>query len=174
MQFCDKFLFDCSFNGFEWFLIFLNKILLLRFAYILYIYNAKVGGRKWISKWENWPPQVWLNPHFQSFAHLSDPQLILFSNATNDFMISKFFSFFITFRTNVWLSIISPCSFLFSIQNISKLLFYFSLWFKFYAAWFSFLSKCKKEWGKKLTGRTLNVFRQFCKDVICIFWCYFV
>ena len=93
MQFCDKFLFDCSFNGFEWFLIFLNKILLLRFAYILYIYNAKVGGRKWISKWENWPPQVWLNPHFQSFAHLSDHRLILLSNATNDFMISKFFFF---------------------------------------------------------------------------------
>ena len=51
---------------------------------------------------------------------------------------------------------------------ICKLVFHFSLWFKFFAAWFYFLLKCTKERGKKLTGKNLNVDRQFFKDVFCI------
>ena len=102
-----------------------------------------------------------------------------------------FLSSFITFRTNVRMSIIpSPCLFLFVLQlewsldisadkksnaicifaNLCSTLF--RVWFKFSAAWFYFLSKYRKERGKQLTGNNLNVCRQFFKDVIHIFWCY--
>ena len=46
----------------------------------------------------------------------------------------------------------------------------FSLWFNFSSAWFYFLSKSTKERWKKLTGKNLNVDRQFFKDVIRIFF----
>ena len=52
---------------------------------------------------------------------------------------------------------------------ICKLSFYFSLCFKFSSAWVYFLSKYTKERGRKLTGTDLNTYRQFFKDVICIF-----
>ena len=98
------------------------------------------------------------------------------------------FLLFITFRTNVLMSIIpSPYSFLFALHlewslnistgkksnaicifvNLCSTLF--SLWFKFSSAWFYFLSKCTKERGKKLTRKNLNVDRQSFKNVICIF-----
>ena len=57
---------------------------------------------------------------------------------------------------------------------ICKLALYFSLWFKFFSAWFYFLSKYTKERGRKLTGKNLDIYSQFFKDVICIFWCYSV
>ena len=82
-------------------------------------YKTFISGFKWISKWETWPPQVRMNPQFWFFAHLSDHRRSLFCNAINDFMMSYFFflSLFITFRTNVRMSIIpSPCSFLFSLH----------------------------------------------------------
>ena len=105
--------------------------------------------------------------------------------------VNFFLSLFITFRTNVWMSIISSaCLFLFALHlewylNISigkksnaVCLFanlcstLFSLWFKFSAAWFYFLSKCTKRTGKKLIGKKLNVDKQFFKDATRIFWFY--
>ena len=98
------------------------------------------------------------------------------------------FLLFITFRTNVLMSIIpSPYSSLFALHlewslnistgkksnaictfvNLCSTLF--SLWFKFSSAWFYFLSKCTKERGKKLTRKNLNVDRQSFKNVISIF-----
>ena len=50
----------------------------------------------------------------------------------------------------------------------------FRLRFKFSWAWFYFLLKCTKERGIKLTGKNLNVDRQFLKDVTHILWCYSV
>ena len=106
--------------------------------------------------------------------------------------VNFFLSLFITFRTNVRMSIIpSPCSFFFALHlqwsiNLSTdkksnavCIFanlcstFFSLRFKFSSAWFYFLSKCTKR-GQKLTGKKLNVDRQFFKDLIRIFWCYSV
>ena len=78
--------------------------------------------------------------------------------------VNFFLSLFITFRTNVRMSIIpSPCSFFFALHlqwsinlstdkksnavcifaNLCSTLF--SLWFKFSSAWFYFLSKCTKK-----------------------------
>ena len=57
---------------------------------------------------------------------------------------------------------------------ICKLLFWFSLWFKFSLAWLYCLWKCTKGREKKVIGESLNLYKQFFKDVICIFWCYSV
>ena len=78
-----------------------------------------------------------------------------------------FLSFFITFRTNVRMSITPfPCSIFFALylewslnlstdkksnticifENLRYTLF--SLWFKFSSAWFCFLSKCTQERAK--------------------------
>ena len=103
-----------------------------------------------------------------------------------------FLSLFITFRANFRMSIILyPCSFFFTLHlewplkiridkksnaicifaNLRSTLF--SLWFNFFSVWFYFLSKCTKQRGKKLTGKKLNVNRQFFKNAICIFFFYF-
>ena len=127
-------------------------------------YKTFTSEFKWISKWETWPLQIRLNPQFWFFAHLSDHRLSLFCSAINEFMIGYFFlSLFITFRTNVWMSVIpSPCWFLFALhlkwslnisidqksnaicifENLRSTLF--SLWFKFSSAWFYFLLKSTK------------------------------
>ena len=121
-----------------------------------------------------------MNPQLRFFAHLDNQRCSLFCNAINVF----FLSLFITFRTNVWMSIIpSPYSFFFVLllewslnlsndkkQNaicifVNLCSALFSLWFKFSSAWFYFLSKSTREEGKKLTGKNLNVNRQFFKDV---------
>ena len=83
-----------------------------------------------------------------------------------------FLSLFITFRTNVRISIIpSPCSFFFVLHlewslnlstdqksnpictfgNLSFTLFI--LWFKFFSVWIYFLSKCTKKRVKPKTKR---------------------
>ena len=81
--------------------------------------------------------------------------------------VNFFLSLFITFRTNVRMSMVpSPCSFFFALHlkwslnlstdkksnavcifaNLCSTLF--SLWFKFSSAWFYFLSKRTKKEGK--------------------------
>ena len=99
----------------------------------------------------------------------------LFCNAINDFMLILFLSWFISFRTNVRMSIItfpfSICIFaIFIFASLCSTLF--SLWFKFSSASFYFQSKCTKKRRQKLIGKNLNVDRQFFKDVIRIFWLY--
>ena len=102
--------------------------------------------------------------------------------------IKIFLSSFITFRTNIRMSIIylSPCSFLFALHldwsfntsvdkkikcsfYICKIVFHFSLWLKL-SIFFSlvlFSLKINNRSRKKLTGKKLNVHRQFFKDVLC-------
>ena len=97
-------------------------------------------------------------------------------------------SLFITFRTNIRMSIIylSPCSFLFALHldwsfntsvdkkikcsfYICEIVFYFSLWLKL-SIFFSlvlFSLELHNRSGKKLIGN-LNVNRQFFKDVLCV------
>ena len=135
-----------------------------------------------------------MNPQFWFFSHVNGhlPQFVLQCDHWFHDGLIFFLSLFITFRTNVRMSIIpSPCSFFFALHlqwsinlstdkksnavcifaNLCSTLF--SLWFKFSSAWFYFLSKCTKK-GQKLIGKKLNVDRQFLKDVIRIFWCYSV
>ena len=102
--------------------------------------------------------------------------------------IKIFLSSFITFRTNIRMSIIylSPCSFLFALHldwsfntsvdkkikcsfYICKIVFHFSLWLKL-SIFFSlvlFSLELHNRSGKKLIGN-LNVNRQFFKDVLCV------
>ena len=106
--------------------------------------------------------------------------------------INFFLSLFITFRTNVRMSIIpSPCSFFFALHfewslNLSTdkksnaICIFANLCSTLFSRWFKFLhlgsTSCEnaKKRGKKLTGKHLNVDRQFLKDVMRIFWCYCV
>ena len=109
-------------------------------------YKTFISEFKWISKWEMWPLQC-----DQCFH--------------NDLIF--FLSFFITFRTNVRMSITPfPCSIFFALylewslnlstdkksnticifENLRYTLF--GLWFKFSSAWFCFLSKCTQERAK--------------------------
>ena len=103
--------------------------------------------------------------------------------------IKIFLSSFITFRTNIRMSIIylSPCSFLFALHldwsfntsvdkkikcsfYICKIVFHFSLWLKL-SIFFSlviFSVEMHNRSRKKLTGKKLNVDRQFFKDVLCV------
>ena len=103
--------------------------------------------------------------------------------------IKIFLSSFITFRTNIRMSIIylSPCSFLFALHldwsfntsvdkkikcsfYICKIVFHFSLWLKL-SIFFSlvlFSLEMHNRSGKELIGKKLNVDRQFFKDVLCI------
>ena len=102
--------------------------------------------------------------------------------------VKIFLSLFITFRTNIQMSIIylSPCSFLFALHLdwslntsvdkkikrsfcICEIVFYFSLWLKL-SIFFSlvlFSLELHNRSGKKLIGN-LNVNRQFFKDVLCV------
>ena len=84
--------------------------------------------------------------------------------------VQTFFSLFMTFKTNFRMSIIPP----------PHVLFLYVL----YSQWFfnrsidknqiQFPSKCTKQREKKLTGKNLNVYKQYSKDVICVFWRYSV
>ena len=102
--------------------------------------------------------------------------------------VKIFLSLFITFRTNIQMSIIylSPCSLLFALHLdwslntsvdkkikrsfcICEIVFYFSLWLKL-SIFFSlvlFSLELHNRSGKKLIGN-LNVNRQFFKDVLCV------
>ena len=95
--------------------------------------------------------------------------------------IKIFLSSFITFRTNIRMSIIylSPCSFLFALHldwsfntsvdkkikcsfYICEIVFYFSLWLKlsiFFSLILFFLEMLNRSW-KKLIGKKLNVDRK--------------
>ena len=109
-------------------------------------------------------------------------------NAINDFMVGYFFSFIIYYfqkerfeehyplpifvfalhlEWTLNLSTDKKSNAIFILANLCSTLF--SLWFKFSLAWFYFLSKCAKRRGQKLTGKNLNVDRQFFKDIIGIF-----
>ena len=103
--------------------------------------------------------------------------------------IKIFLSSFITFRTNIRMSIIylSPCSFLFALHldwsfntsvdkkikcsfYICKIVFHFRLWLKL-SIFFSlvlFSLEMHNRSRKKLTGKKLNVDTQFFKDVLCV------
>ena len=80
------------------------------------------------------------------------------------------FSLFMTFKTNFRMSIIPPPHVLFLCV--------------LYLRWFfnrsidknqiQFPSKCTKQREKKLTGKNLNVYKQYSKDVICVFLRYSV
>ena len=107
-----------------------------------------------------------------------------------------FFSSFITFRTNVWMSIIpSPCSFFFALHlewcinlitnkksneicifaNICIFLLYLVCGSNFLQLSSTFCRNAqKKKREQKLTEKNLNADRQFFKFVIRILWCYFV
>ena len=102
--------------------------------------------------------------------------------------VKIFFWLFITFRTNIRMSIIyvTPCSFLLALHldwflntsvdkkikfsfYICEIVFYFSLWLKL-SIFFSlvlFSLELHNRSGKKLIGN-LNVNRQFFKDVLCV------
>ena len=154
-------IFYFSFNGCEWFLIFFNKIPFLRSMYLHY--KSK---------------RTSVNKQMRNLAavnsHDSTILILLRSWAMTDkicsamqSMISRcvilFFSLFITFRTNVRMSII-------------PLVFHFTLWFKlsiFFSLVLLSVSTHKRR-GKKLTEKNINVDWQFFKNVICIFWCYSV
>ena len=103
--------------------------------------------------------------------------------------VKIFLSLFITFRTNIRMSIIylSPCSFLFALHldwsfntsvdkkikcsfYICKIVFHFSLWLKlstFFSMALNFL-EMHNRCGKKLTGKKLNVDRKFFKGELCV------
>ena len=103
--------------------------------------------------------------------------------------IKIFLSSFITFRTNIRMSIIylSPCSFLFALHldwsfntsvdkkikcsfYICEIVFNLSLPLKL-SIFFSlilFFLEMHNRCGKKLTRKNLNVDRQFFKDVLCV------
>ena len=131
-------------------------------------YKTFISEFKWISKWQTWPPKIRMKPQFWFFAHLNDHWRICSAMPS---MISWWANFFlslsITFKTNAQINIIpSPCSIFFALRlkwclNLStdkksdavcifaNLCFtLFSLSFKFYSAWFYFLSKCTKKRGK--------------------------
>ena len=102
--------------------------------------------------------------------------------------VKIFLSWFINFGKNIRMSIIyfSLCSFLFALHldwsfntsvdkkikcsfYICEIVFYFSLWLKL-SIFFSlvlFSLKINNRSRKKLTGKKLNVHRQFFKDVLC-------
>ena len=103
--------------------------------------------------------------------------------------MKAFLSSFITFRTIIRMSIIylPPCSFLLALHldwflntsvdkkikfsfYICEIVFYFSLWLKlsiFFSLVLFFLEMHNRS-RKKLTGKKLNVDRQFFKDVLCV------
>ena len=103
--------------------------------------------------------------------------------------IKIFLPSFITFRTNIRMSIIylSSCSFLFALHldwsfntsvakkikcsfYICKIVFHFSLWLKlstFFSMVLDFL-EMHNRCGKKLTGKKLNVDRKFFKGELCV------
>ena len=107
----------------------------------------------------------------------------------------KFFFHYLLFleRTFGWVLYPSPCSFLFALHldwslnksvdkkikcslYICKLVFHLNLWFKL-SIFFSlvlFSLEMENRSGKKLTGKKLSGDKQFFKDVIWIFWYYFV
>ena len=99
------------------------------------------------------------------------------------------FSLFITFRTNIWMSIIYlfPSSLLFALHldwsfktsvdkkikcsfYICEIVFHLSLRLKL-SIFFSlilFFLEMHNRCGKKLNGKKVNVDRQFFKDVLCV------
>ena len=103
--------------------------------------------------------------------------------------VKIFLSLFITFRTNIRMSIIylSPCSFLFALHldwsfntsvdkkvkcgfYICEIVFHFSLWLKlsiFFSLVLFFLEMHNRR-KKKLARKKLNVDRQFFKDVLWV------
>ena len=107
----------------------------------------------------------------------------------NSWRVKNFFSLFIVFRTKIRMSIIHlpPCSLLFALDldwslntsvdkkiilsfYICKNVLHFSLWLKlsiFFSLVLFFLEMHNRS-GKKLTGKKLNVDRQFFKDVLCV------
>ena len=104
----------CGFNGCEWFLIFLNKNPFLRSIHL----QSK-------SKW------TWINKWMRHFTVVSSDELIhslhtrVITNTICSAMqlmiswrVKTFLSLFITFRTNIRMSIInlSPCSLLFALH----------------------------------------------------------
>ena len=125
-----------------------------------------------------------------SFTHLSDYQHnFSVMRSMTWWRVKILLSLFITFRTNIRMSIIylSPCSFLFPLHldwslntsvdkkikcsfYICEIVFHFSLWLKlsiFFSLVLLFLEMHNRCW-KKLTGKKLNVDRQFFKDLLCV------
>ena len=156
-------------------------------------YKTFTSEFKWISKWEKWHPSVRINRQFWFFAHLNDHRRSLFCNGINIlWWVNFFLSLFITFRTNFRMSIISsPCLFLFcspfrmvpylsTDKKSNAICIFANLCSTLFSRWFKFLhlgsTSCRnaQKRGKKLTGKHLNVDRQFLKDVMRIFWCYCV
>ena len=103
--------------------------------------------------------------------------------------VKIFLSLFITFRTNIRMSImfLSPCSFLFALHLdwsfntsvdkkmkcifcICEIVFHFNLWLKvsIFFTWVLFFLEMHNRCVKKLTGKKLNVDRQFFKDELCV------
>ena len=126
-----------------------------------------------------------MNPQFWLFAQGSDHQLNLFSHAISNFMMGPIFFHYLLLLewkfgwgsspphvcfcllsirngplSNVFCIFANLCSTIVCGSNVIRLVL--------------FSDEMHKRRGKNLTGKILHVDRQIVKDVICIFWCYYV